>query len=533
MRKVLFLLLLSLSASVVKTQAQSRCYDASSDCNLVPHTSQSFMIEARCGDNITLLATRELCNTWSQTVLLNATFNVDSSEAYIVIDSINSQLLYIVYGFTDGPTGSCLTDYLYSIAVIRDTIYTNTVSCDSLLDGTSQIIYESSNVCDSVVITTFTYTPPKTISLISSSCNPDSIGRDTSIVYGSAGCDSVITIVTTELMPLDTVYLRDTTCNPMDTMTRRVPDYDQCILNIYITDLIGPIVGQSTIWKDSCSDVAIRPDTMWFSSLQGNGCDSIVVTQYNTHPFPRLDISPYPNCGEETLVEVFPWGSTEPYVIAWSDGSEDEVRSFDSDQEIGVTIVDSLGCRIDTSITVDIWENSWIDLGEDMQISLGDEVEITAVSSPGTISHSSALIDQTDIPVGSSLRLSPVHSGFISAMVIDSNGCSAMDTINITVISDIKIFIPSAFSPNNDGINDTFTVFGGESVSSIKELAVFDRWGNHLFQGLDLTPNNLSQGWDGLYKGKPMDPAVFAYFAKIEFINGEVRLYKGDINLFR
>lgn len=450
MKKLLFLLVLCLTGLVSKIQAQSRCYDASSDCNRVPHESRSYVIEAKCGDTITLLATRELCNTWSQNTLTNATFNVDSSEAYIVIDSITSQLLYIVYGFTDGPTGSCLTDFLYTISIIRDTIYTSTVSCDSSLDGTSQIVYESSNVCDSVVITTFTYTP-----------------------------------------------------------------------------LI------ETVWKDTCSNTSVGTDTLSFISQIG-GCDSIVIVKYHVLPLPQLDIVQHPSCGGPTEVELFPWGSTAPYHIYWSNGSNDEVRSFSDILWTDVTITDGLGCRMDTSIYIEYWENPTVRLGDDIVANLGDQITVTANHSPGEIHwNHSAMIDQTNLPVGSSLEFVAVHNSEISVMVIDTNGCTASDTLIVRVSADYDVFIPSAFSPNHDGINDTFHVFAGENVSSIKELNIFDRWGNMVFQGLDLAPNDPTQSWDGTYKGQEMDPGVYVYMAKIRFIDGEIHLFKGDITLVR
>lgn len=80
-----------------------------------------------------------------------------------------------------------------------------------------------------------------------------------------------------------------------------------------------------------------------------------------------------------------------------------------------------------------------------------------------------------------------------------------------------KVFIPSAFSPNNDGINDTFMPYYQSDYPY--KLYIFDRWGNQLHEG---------QEWDGTYRGKQMDPGVYVYMVRIKD-----ELFKGDITLFR
>ena len=65
---------------------------------------------------------------------------------------------------------------------------------------------------------------------------------------------------------------------------------------------------------------------------------------------------------------------------------------------------------------------------------------------------------------------------------MDSTGCIVSDDIMITVKEERSVFIPNAFSPDNDGVNDIFTIFTGERVSGIKQFKVFDRWGNLIYE---------------------------------------------------
>ena len=88
------------------------------------------------------------------------------------------------------------------------------------------------------------------------------------------------------------------------------------------------------------------------------------------------------------------------------------------------------------------------------------------------------------------------------------------------------VFIPNAFSPNGDGINDTLYVRGG-CLKNMK-FAVYDRWGNKVFE-----TTGQQQGWDGAYKEKAMDSAVFVYFLDATMNNGERVVRKGNISLVR
>jgi gliding motility-associated-like protein len=94
-----------------------------------------------------------------------------------------------------------------------------------------------------------------------------------------------------------------------------------------------------------------------------------------------------------------------------------------------------------------------------------------------------------------------------------------------TRFPDVGLFIPNAFTPNGDGRNDRFTVYGNY-IKSVK-LMIFNQWGEKLFEG-----NNL-QGWDGTYKGIKQPIGVYVYVAEVLFENGNRYHKKGSINLVR
>lgn len=127
----------------------------------------------------------------------------------------------------------------------------------------------------------------------------------------------------------------------------------------------------------------------------------------------------------------------------------------------------------------------------------------------------------------------PAAQTEIKVIAIDTNGCMAQASLRLNEESDPKVFIPNVFSPNVDGINDMFTVYGNKDVEMIDELQIFDRWGNQVFVNTEFPPNEENYGWDGSFKNSAMNPAVYAYWARVRFKDGTEGSFKGDVTLVR
>lgn len=95
-----------------------------------------------------------------------------------------------------------------------------------------------------------------------------------------------------------------------------------------------------------------------------------------------------------------------------------------------------------------------------------------------------------------------------------------------------NLYAPTIFSPNGDGENDRFLLFG-RGVAEIQTLRIFDRWGNQLYLNEHFQPNEESEGWDGRFRGQDMNPGVFVWQAVIKFVDGAVEVYAGDVTLYR
>jgi len=93
--------------------------------------------------------------------------------------------------------------------------------------------------------------------------------------------------------------------------------------------------------------------------------------------------------------------------------------------------------------------------------------------------------------------------------VWDEWGCFGVDTIVLERKCPTKVYAPTAFSPNKDGINDLFFLYGDDILAF--DLKIADRWGNIVFK-----TNNFQEGWNGQYLGIDLDPGIFVWMATIE-----------------
>lgn len=116
---------------------------------------------------------------------------------------------------------------------------------------------------------------------------------------------------------------------------------------------------------------------------------------------------------------------------------------------------------------------------------------------------------------------------YLLILVADNGVCESRDSSLISVRLP-EIFIPNAFTPNQDDINEFFKITGLESLKSFK-ISVFDRWGIELFTN----ENNPNLFWDGTKNGKPVTEGVYVYYARFTKPNGVEFIRTGSVTLLR
>ena len=124
------------------------------------------------------------------------------------------------------------------------------------------------------------------------------------------------------------------------------------------------------------------------------------------------------------------------------------------------------------------------------------------------------------------------HSTYFEVFAIDSLGCRASDKILISVDKPRRVFVPTAFSPNGDFINDLLLVHGQNNSKAVL-FRIYDRWGEMLYEARDFAFNDENIGWDGNFRGQPMDPGVYVWYLEVEYVDGAKESFKGNTTLIR
>ncbi len=170
----------------------------------------------------------------------------------------------------------------------------------------------------------------------------------------------------------------------------------------------------------------------------------------------------------------------------------------------------------------------------DTLINLGESVELAAIPNQPNVVLSWSPSDSLSCVDCPNPIVSPTQTIQYTVVATDTvNLCQTSATYLVRINKDREVFVPNAFTPNNDGFNDYVTVYAGINVRNVRTFKVFDRWGEMVFERNDFQPNEPSTGWDGYFKGKKMNPAVYIYFTEVEFIDGQVKIFKGDVTLVR
>lgn len=247
-------------------------------------------------------------------------------------------------------------------------------------------------------------------------------------------------------------------------------------------------------------------------------------------------------CNQErgSLIILEPQGGNPPYFYTLNGGNKTAIEQFPleinslSPGDYELIVEDSGNCAIAQSATIIESKQLELNLGEDLTIRVGDSITITpvinfspqtAIWSPGTGLANPDSISTVAKP-GSTINY--------ELTVTDLSGCSISDQITIIVDKTRSVFVPTIFSPNNDGVNDYFGIFGGDDIIEIRDFHVFDRWGNLLFLAPELTLNDPRQGWDGTSKGQPVAPGTYIFFALVRYSGEDTdEIVEGSITLVR
>lgn len=224
-----------------------------------------------------------------------------------------------------------------------------------------------------------------------------------------------------------------------------------------------------------------------------------------------------------------------PFNTVLNGQSRGDVLRFDglSPGNYQIALTDQNGCLFEASATLSQPELFQLDLPSLEEINLGDSVLIMASTNrpPAEINWSPA----TDLSCADCLSpvAAPTQSLSYRLTVRDSMGCEASSPLSINVIKRRDIYVPTAFSPNGDQINDLFYPFDDNNVASVQLWQVLDRWGNLVWEAENTSIDSPELAWDGMHRGQPAPTGVYLWRAVLVYKDQAVRSVSGDVILMR
>jgi len=268
--------------------------------------------------------------------------------------------------------------------------------------------------------------------------------------------------------------------------------------------------------KNSLSYGCILIDTLYLKVVPG----AILTTQ---------PVSPLCEGTTEQLVtaasDTVTWQWT-PALGLSSDVVPSPVASPSKTTEYKVLITNKYGCKDSAYLTIFVNQKPVADAGPDRKINLGDSVTLNGSVQGTSVNFSWSPPSFIDDIHSTTPKVYPPEDAEYTLTVNSEVGCgSSSSSAIIKVYKDV--FVPSAFTPNNDGKNDLFRVAAADNYKRFK-LLVYNRWGQVIFETTD-----INKGWDGKFKDLQLASDVYVYYLELVSASNKKITKKGTITLIR
>lgn len=231
---------------------------------------------------------------------------------------------------------------------------------------------------------------------------------------------------------------------------------------------------------------------------------------------------------------------TPPYLYSIDGGDNFQINNVFNTLNGGtydLVVQDANGCEVQDNATIIQESGVSVSLPETISTQWGESITLEPIISQDTstlLSFGWDVSSQLECEKCLNNEFLANESEVLAFRVVDDMGCDDEALVRIIVDQRVPIYIPNAFSPDGDGFNDLFTIFGdADRVIDIAQFQVFDRWGNVVFAEKDFPINNPALGWDGTFRGKVLNSNVFVYQIEVRLQNGETTLLTGDILLVK
>jgi gliding motility-associated-like protein len=200
--------------------------------------------------------------------------------------------------------------------------------------------------------------------------------------------------------------------------------------------------------------------------------------------------------------------------------------------EYELIVQDAAGCERQFPVSIQTPPDFQVSLGPDIiELDLGDSIRLSATASSDQVRFA---WDHDARLNGPEAVIAPQVSTSYRVRAEDMTTLCRDEAVVFVQVNKLRrVFIPNAFSPNMDGNNDYFMIYGDNDIVSVASLRVFSREGHLLYERRDFQPNDPVNSWDGYFQGQLLNTGVYVYVAEIEFVDGLTEVFKGDVALIR
>ena len=273
---------------------------------------------------------------------------------------------------------------------------------------------------------------------------------------------------------------------------------------------------------------------MYEAFMVGNCEDLLVQFEVVEIPLPEVEIEFDESvCGSEVEVVVIP---TNDLLFVLDDVEIVAGENFPlvSAGVHTLLVTNDLGCDTLIEFTVQAIDSDFDISGlEEYEIISGDSVNMTVFPNDSYDTLNWFLDGVLVCESCEELEVSPTITTTYTVIGIDELGCIVIKTIIVRVENEYDIYVPNIFSPNQDGINDRFVVFGNEFFEELELLEIYDRWGERVYQGVNIAPGDVNDGWDGTFKNRAVQTGVYTWIARVRFLDQTREQLVGTVTVVR
>jgi gliding motility-associated-like protein len=258
------------------------------------------------------------------------------------------------------------------------------------------------------------------------------------------------------------------------------------------------------------------------------GCthlDSVTVA-VNPNPVANIAFAAATICEGDNVKLESSGGDSYQWIPATglsSDAVAAPIASPTATINYSVIVYNQFACSDTAKVEVNVIEAPRADAGQDKWIIEGHSIQLQANATGQNITHSWTPDVFINDPQSLQPVINPPRDTTYVLSVFSNDGCGVdTDTMKVIVFKDV--FVPNAFTPDNDGLNDTWNIPALNAFPNF-ELTVFNRQGQVVYQN-----KNSHIPWNGKYKGEPQPTGVFVYYIDLKVEGGQ---FKGTVTLIR